>query len=232
MGFFDRLKAGAAPEWRAYVEHPFTDALADGSLPPQAFRSYLAQDYLFLIEFARAYALAIYKAPALADMRESATGLAAILDVEMDLHVRLCARWGISAADLERTPAEAATLAYTRYALDAGMRGDLLSLKVALAPCVIGYAEIARRLLVRHPSATAEDNPYAAWIAEYSGHPYQAIAAAARAQLDRLADGYLTPRREGELLDVFRDATRLETAFWDAGWRPADPLSPDRTRSR
>ena len=229
MSFFDRLKAGAACEWRAYVEHPFTDALADGSLPPAAFRSYLAQDYLFLIEFARAYALAIYKAPTLGDMRHAAASLAAILDVEMDLHVRLCARWGISAANLERTPAEAATLAYTRYALDAGMRGDLLSLKVALAPCVVGYAEIARRL-ARHPSAA--DNPYRAWIAEYAGAPYQEIAAAAIVDLDRLAEAYLTPRREDDLIGVFREATRLETAFWDMGWRMAGEVSPDRTRSR
>ncbi len=216
MDFFERLKAGAAPEWHAYVEHPFTEALADGSLPRSAFRAYLAQDYLFLIEFARAYALAIYKAPTLADMREQSGGLAAILDVEMDLHVRLCARWGLSAADLERTPAEAATLAYTRYVLDAGMRGDLLALKVALAPCVIGYAEIGLRL-ARHPLAAA-DNPYRAWIAEYAGTPFQAVAGAARAHLDRLAEGYLTPRREGDLTNVFRDATRLETAFWDMAW--------------
>ncbi len=220
MDFFDRLKAGAAAEWRAYVEHPFTDALADGSLAPAAFRSYLTQDYLFLIEFARAYALAIYKAPTLADMRESAGGLAAILDVEMDLHVRLCARWGVSAADLEHAPAAPETLAYTRYALEAGMRGDLLALKVALAPCVIGYAEVARRL-VRQPFASAVDNPYRAWIAEYAGPAYQEVAGAARAHLDRLAADYLTPRREGELLAIFRDATRLEAAFWDAGWRAA-----------
>ena len=222
MGLFDRLRAAAAAEWRAYAEHPFTDALADGSLPSDAFRAYLAQDYLFLIEFARAYALGIYKAPTLADMRESASGLAAILDVEMDLHVRLCARWGVSAQELEATPAAPETLAYTRYALDAGMRGDLLTLKVALAPCVIGYAEIAVRL-ARHPSAASASNPHRAWIAEYAGDPYQAVAAAARAHLDRLANAYLTPRREAELLGVFREATRLETAFWDVGWRLVDP---------
>ena len=97
MGFFERLKTVASIEWRAYTEHPFTNALADGSLPEAAFRHYLVQDYLFLIQFARAYALAVYKSPRLADMREAAAGLSAILDVEMDLHVKLCAGWGLSA---------------------------------------------------------------------------------------------------------------------------------------
>jgi thiaminase/transcriptional activator TenA len=59
MSFFERLKTAASAEWRAYTEHPFTNALADGSLAEAAFRHYLVQDYLFLIEFARAYALSV-----------------------------------------------------------------------------------------------------------------------------------------------------------------------------
>jgi thiaminase (transcriptional activator TenA) len=220
VSFFERLKTAASAEWRAYTEHPFTNAMADGSLAEAAFRHYLVQDYLFLIEFARAYALAIYKSPDLADMRESAAGLSAILDVEMDLHVKLCAGWGLSPDDLEGAPPAVEMLAYTRYVLDAGMRGDLLALKVALAPCVIGYAEIATRLALL-PGADAPANPYRAWIAEYAGAPYQEVAASACAQLERLADRYATPAREAELIAIFREATRLEADFWEMGWRVA-----------
>jgi thiaminase/transcriptional activator TenA len=220
MSFFERLKASALAEWRAYAEHPFTAGMADGTLPEVAFRHYLVQDYLFLIEFARAYALAVYKSPQLADMRAAAAGLSAILDVEMNLHVKLCGSWGLSAADLERAPAAAETLAYTRYVLDAGMRGDLLSLKVALAPCVIGYAEIGTRLAAR---AAIANSPYRAWIEEYAGAAYQDVAAAARAHLDRLAERYVTPAREAELIETFREATRLEAAFWEMGWRAGAP---------
>ena len=127
MSFFDRLKARAFGEWRAYTEHPFTNGMADGSLAETAFRHFLVQDYLFLIEFARAYAVAVYKSPKLADMREAAAGLSAILDVEMDLHVKLCAGWGLARGDLEKAPPAAEILAYTRYVLDTGMRGDLLA---------------------------------------------------------------------------------------------------------
>jgi thiaminase/transcriptional activator TenA len=222
MTFFERLKTQASAEWRAYTTHPFTAGLADGTLPDAAFRHYLVQDYLFLIEFARAYALAVYKSPELADMREAAAGLSAILDVEMNLHVKLCAGWGLSPQDLEQAPPASETLAYTRYVLDAGMRGDLLTLRVALAPCVIGYAEIATRLMAQPKEgakAGATNNPYRVWIDEYAGAPYQAVAAGARAHLDRLADRYVTPAREAELVAVFREATRLETDFWDMGWR-------------
>lgn len=218
MGIFERLKTAASAEWRAYTEHPFTNGMADGSLAEAAFRHYLVQDYLFLIEFARAYALAVYKSPSLADMREAAGGISAILDVEMNLHVKLCAGWGLSATDLEQAPPAVEMLAYTRYVLDAGMRGDLLALKVALAPCVIGYAEIAARLAA-HPNAPAESNPYRVWIAEYAGGAYQDVAAKAQAHMENLADRYATPAREAELVAIFKEATRLEADFWEMGWR-------------
>jgi thiaminase/transcriptional activator TenA len=218
VSFFEHLKKQASAEWRAYTEHSFTEGLADGSLPEAAFRHYLVQDYLFLIEFARAYALAVYKSPDLADMREAAAGLSAILDVEMNLHVKLCAGWGLSPDDLERAPPASEMLAYTRYVLDAGMRGDLLALKVALAPCVIGYAEIATRLAAK-PGANAANNPYGVWIAEYAGTPYQEVAANALKHLDSLAERYVTPAREAELIAIFREATRLEADFWEMGWR-------------
>ena len=58
---FDRLKESCAKDWQKYTEHEFVRQLGAGTLPEAAFRHYLIQDYLFLIQFARAYALAVYK---------------------------------------------------------------------------------------------------------------------------------------------------------------------------
>jgi thiaminase/transcriptional activator TenA len=98
------------------------------------------------------------------------------------------------------------------------MRGDLLTLRVALAPCIIGYAEIAGRLSAQ-PDASITKNPYRVWIDEYASAPYQEVAAKARAHLDSLANRYATPAREAELVTIFKEATRLETDFWEMGWR-------------
>jgi len=162
----------------------------------------------------------VYKSATLADMREAAAGLSAILDVEMKLHVKLSASWGLAPEDLEQATPAVETLAYTRYVLDTGMRGDLLALQVALAPCVIGYAEIATRLAAR-PGTLAATNPYRVWIEEYSGAPYQQVAAKARAQLERLADLYATAAREAELVVIFKAATLLEADFCEMSWRAA-----------
>jgi len=212
---FDRLKADAAEDWRAYVDHAFVRGLGDGSLPKDCFRHYLIQDYLFLMQFARAYALAAYKAPDLDALRYAAKAMGAILD-ETRLHVRLAGEWGASEADLEAATEARATIAYTRFVLDAGMKGDLLDLMTALAPCVIGYAEIGAAW-AKAPRGLSADNPYRGWIAEYSGAAYQAVAAEARDELDRLAAASLTEARYPRLLHLFRQATRLEADFWQMG---------------
>jgi thiaminase/transcriptional activator TenA len=215
MDIFDRLKAAASADWESYVDHAFVRQLGAGTLPQAAFRTYLVQDYLFLIQFARAYALATYKCRALADMRSAQAGLAAVLS-EMELHVRLCGRWGLSPQDIEAAPEHQATVAYTRFVLDCGAAGDLLDLHVALAPCVIGYAEIGRTLARAGPAALGE-HPYGEWIGEYASDGYQDVAARARRYLDDLAAQAMTERRFVELAALFGTASRLEADFWQMG---------------
>ena len=93
---FETLKARCHDDWNAYITHAFVRALGNGSLPRECFEHYLKQDYLFLLHFARAYALAIYKSSTLADMRNAKNTLAALLDEEISLHTAFCADWGIS----------------------------------------------------------------------------------------------------------------------------------------
>lgn len=216
MDIFDRLKVAAAADWATYVEHDFVRQMGEGSLPQAAFRTYLTQDYLFLIQFARAYALATYKSRTLADMRAAKAGLSAILDLEMELHVRLCGRWGLSPEELEAAPEHQATVAYTRYVLDCGQSGDLLDLHVALAPCVIGYAEIGARLAAEIGLAL-ESHPYREWIGEYAGETFQSVARDARRHLDELAARAMTERRFADLAALFGKASRLEADFWQMG---------------
>ncbi|SOB78150.1 thiaminase (transcriptional activator TenA) [Marinobacter sp. LV10R510-11A] len=212
---FEDLKKNCPTEWRDYIEHSFVRQLGNASLAPEAFQHYLKQDYLFLIQFARAFALAAYKSPTLSDLRQAKDGLQAILDTELDLHIRYCNEWGISEDELANLPEARATLAYTRYVLDTGNRGDLLDLHVALSPCMVGYGEIAN-WLDRAETIRGGANPYDAWIAMYESDEFQdAMQAEIRWLDERLAD--VSPARFEQLTRIFRDATRLEIDFWDMG---------------
>jgi thiaminase/transcriptional activator TenA len=215
LELFPRLRAESL-SWQTYVAHPFVDGIQDGSLPKTAFRYYLGQDYLFLIHFARAYALAAYKADTLADIRDAAAGMSAIVDTEMALHIEYCAGWGLSEPEMESVPEASATMAYTRYVLEKGHQGDLLDLYVALAPCVIGYGEIGARL-AGDPRTMRNGNPYAPWIDMYAGDDYQTVACAHAETLDRLWVRRAGRGRVDGLTRIFEEASRLEADFWQMG---------------
>lgn len=213
---FNRLKSACQSDWEAYTRHRFVVALGAGTLPEASFRYYLQQDYLFLIHFARAYALAAFKAEDLAELRSAAAAVSAIVDTEMGLHVAFCERWGMSEAEMAALPEDPANMAYTRYVLERGLSGDSLDLAAALAPCVVGYAEIGT-WLAENATARGDDNPYQEWIDTYAADDYQEVAWAHADQLDRLLQRRGGPGRIESLQRTFAEATRLEVGFWQMG---------------
>jgi len=213
---FGKLRSACSNEWDAYCNHEFVSRIGDATLPEQRFRHYLEQDYLFLIHFSRAWALAVYKAETLNEMRAAATTLNNILNYEMDLHVKYCAGWGLSEEEMQQIEEAGPNMAYTRYVLDRGLAGDILDLHVALAPCIIGYAVIGKSLEA-DSSTKLEGNPYKEWIETYAAEDYQNVARAAVSHLDELGALRMGPGRFQSLVMTFRKATSLEIGFWDMG---------------
>jgi thiaminase (transcriptional activator TenA) len=213
---FSRLVRASEAEWYAYTRHPFVLQLAAGDLPEACFRRYLVQDYLFLLHFARAWGLAVYKSDTLSEMRRAQRLVTATLDVEIGLHLDYCRGWGLSEAEMRAESEAPATIAYTRFVLDRGLAGDRLDLETALAPCIIGYAVIAAER-VANPATRLDGNRYREWLDMYAGAEYQDLAREAEAAL-----GEQFARRGGEgrlksLAANFAVAARLEAQFWQMG---------------
>jgi thiaminase/transcriptional activator TenA len=214
-GLFGRLRRDSGAVWQHYIHHPFVLALGDGSLPKEKFQRFLVQDYLFLIQYARAYALLAYKHGNLPDMQAALRTATMLLEVEMQLHVEYCAGWGLNEAAMAAAPQSLELLAYTRFVLELGAAGDSLDLMVALAPCIAGYAEIGAMLA----DQAKPDNPYKAWIDTYTGPNYTKSVQTAMTGLDELGAKRGAAARYSQLLTVFTKAAELEAAFWETGWR-------------
>jgi thiaminase/transcriptional activator TenA len=219
QGLYGRLREQAGAEWQRYVAHPFLNQLADGTLPQAAFRRYLTQDYLFLIHFARSYALLVSKLRTLPEMRAAAASLNAILG-ELPLHVGYCAEWGLDEESMAREVEAMETVNYTRYVLDIGHSGDALDLLAALLPCVAGYAEIGLGLL-HDPQTHLHNNPYASWIRNYGDEGYLQGVNAAINLLESVWQQRGAESRFAELSEIFTTATRLEGNFWQMGLNAA-----------
>lgn len=217
---FSLLRETAIGPWRDYTRHAFVKGLGDGSLPREAFLHYLQQDYVFLIHFSRAWALAIVKSETFSEMQAATAMVNALVSEEMQLHVTLCEAEGISNEQLYATPERAENLAYTRFVLEAGYSGDFLDLLVALAPCVLGYGEIGYRL-----KQEASADLYAEWINTYASADYQNACSDCATLLEealvhRLGPDYTKTPRWARLCETFKKATELEVGFWQMGIEP------------
>jgi thiaminase/transcriptional activator TenA len=213
---FGALRRDCGDDWDAYVNHRFVRELASGALSQAEFLAWMVQDYLYLIQYTRAYALLIYKSTTVDQMRSAAAIVSALLNSEMSLHRRQLQEAGISEADLEQAQESIETLAYGRYLLDRAQTGDVLDLLVTLSACLAGYGEIGLRLMA-DPATRLEGNPYRSWIETYGGAEYCGLVREGLARLEDVARQLGGEARYRLLLAQFRQAVRLEIAFWDAG---------------
>ncbi|SPO02903.1 probable thiamin biosynthesis protein thi-4 [Cephalotrichum gorgonifer] len=202
------------PVWHEFVHHPFVMAMGNGKLPLESFKGYIIQDYLYLIHFARAHALAAYKATNSGNIIRSNEIVTHIFR-EIKLHIEYCKSFGISIDEIESTPEMQACTAYTRFLLDIGHSQDLLALQVALAPCTLGYGDVAK-MLFHHPDTKRSDegNTYWAWIENYVADDYTEAVRLASEQLETEV-GRQTPERIEELVKIFIHGTKLEIGFWE-----------------
>ncbi len=212
--FAHDLRAHADDVWEAQHAHPFVTGIGDGTLPEEAFRFYVRQDYVFLIDYGRLLALGAARAPRLHHMRRFAALAQAILETEMDLHREYAAAWGISAGELEAEQAAPATAGYVDFLLRTAALGDFAELAAALLPCMWGYAEIGNRLGARPRPAHLL---YRQWIEMYAGDAFQELAAWSRELVDAAA-AEVAGLGHDRMHRAFIASSRHELAFWESAW--------------
>jgi thiaminase/transcriptional activator TenA len=210
--FTDELRALADPVWRAQHDHPFVRAIGAGSVDHARFAFWVRQDYLFLIDYARLFALATARAPDLETMTAFARLAHETLETEMALHRAYAARFGISQAELESEIKAPATQAYTDFILRVAALGDYAELVAALLPCMWGFSEIGLALKQR---GLPTDPLAAQWVEMYGSDDFAALAGWCRDILDRLAADLPESHRR-RLRDAFLTSSRHELRFWDA----------------
>ena len=213
---FNLLKENHKDNWLLYTKHEFINKLINDTLKEEKFLNYLIQDYLFLIQFSKAWSLAILKSDNLEEMKIAASTVNDLINFEMELHITLCANYGISKSDLENADEENANIAYTRYVLELGYSGDFLDLLSALAPCVLGYGEIGLNCQNSNPKTLM----YKKWIETYSSIEYQDVCKNVSGLIDkafllRLGTNFENTYKWKKVNQIFKKATLLEVDFWN-----------------
>ncbi|HLS61007.1 MAG TPA: thiaminase II, partial [Virgibacillus sp.] len=60
--FSERLREKVDPIWSSYLEHPFVKGIGEGTLDREKFEHYMKQDYIYLFEYSRIFAIGSAKA--------------------------------------------------------------------------------------------------------------------------------------------------------------------------
>ena len=211
--FSDRLHARAKEIWERNHSHPFVQAIGTGTLPEHKFAYYLKQDYIYLMDYSKLFALGVIKAHNVETMAKFAEILNETIQVEMDIHRHYALEFGITSQQLEDTEPTPTTLAYSGYMLNAAQHGTLADLIACLLPCAWDYYEIGLLLKERN-GKNLDNNPYAKWIDSYSSPEFGEAHKWLIALLEELTEGM--PEKELQRLEKhFLVTSRYEYLFWD-----------------
>lgn len=215
MGFIEGVEERSLPVRQAILRHPFVQGIGRGDLDLERFKHYIAQDYVYLIDYARALALGAARAPELETMSWFAGLLDETLNTEMELHRGYCAQFGISREELEDTRPAPTTVAYTSYLIRVASQGSFGELAASLLPCQWGYWEIGDHLDRQGPPSHAP--LYAEWVEMYSSTEFRDLAMHLRTITDRIGSS-ASPDEQAAMENAYVTSLRLEHQFWDMSW--------------
>ena len=210
-----RLHDAAAPIWEACLKHPFVTGIGDGTRAAEKFRYFMLQDYLYLFDYARVFALGVVKARDPRLMRIFAANVDAILGGEMEIHRTYMARLGITEEQVFAVKPALDNLSYTNYMLSVASTGGPAEIVASILACSWSYAEIGQAL-ARIPGA-AEHPFYGEWIRGYASDSYAATNQSLIELMDELAAG-ASGEQMARLTDIFVNCSRYELGFWDMSW--------------
>ncbi len=207
MKLSERLLQDTHALWQAWLPHPFTRGVADGTLPHPVFLRWLAQDYRFVSEGRRALAVLLAKAPPAA--LDELAGTLHAWDAELGLFRAAARREG---AALEAAPCFV-TQAY----------GDFLLATAHREPFAVGWAVLFGVERAYYDAwrwareRAAPDTPYRPWLENWGSDAFGAFVAGLAARLDALAPGLDAATLE-RLRACFAHTARLEYHFWEMAW--------------
>jgi thiaminase/transcriptional activator TenA len=218
MSSFSRgLKAKALKVWEEGYNHPFVQELGKGTLDREKFKFYLLQDYQYLLQYAKVFAIAAVKS----DTEELMTNFSKIqymiLAKEMDVHREYMAGFGVTREEMLSVKPSLYNSAYTANMIAYGQTGGLAEVLAAVFPCAWTYADYAKRLKEQY-AANLEGNFYKTWIENYASDEFSDSFEWFYDALDNLVSNMSDKQRE-KITEIFISSVEFEYLFWDMSYK-------------
>ena len=215
MNTVDKLLAAAAEIWKSYNEHPFVLGIQNGTLNKEKFRYYMIQDYLYLEDYAKTFAVGVAKAKSI-EIANLFAKYIPVMNGELNVHDGYLARLGVTQEEIDSTSRSLDNLSYTSYMLRVAYEEGEAEILAAILSCAYSYEFIAKNIVKNNP-ASIYDAFYGDWIRGYISAGYAEENIILLEELNRLTENY-TEKQIQHLVDIFVACSRYELAFWEMSW--------------
>ncbi len=216
MTTMERLLAKSATVWEAYYDHPFVLGIQNGTLDLEKFRYYILQDYWYLVDYAKTFAIGIAKAKSLETTQLFSGYIHALTHSEMDIHRGYMGRLAITQEALDETAPALDNVSYTSYMLRVAYEEGEAEILTSILACAVSYEVIAKNMVKNQPDCL-KDGFYGDWIAGYASEKYAKENEILIAMVNKLTVDYDEKQRK-HLEDIFLNCSKYELGFWNMAW--------------
>ncbi|TDB68102.1 TenA family protein [Arundinibacter roseus] len=190
--------------------HPFNQELKKGTLPAEKFSFYIYQDSLYLVEFARALAVAATRAAQADQMLQLLDFSRNALLVERVLHEGFLQKMPQPVVR-EMAPA---CFAYTHYLRSVCAHEPFEVAVAALLPCFWIYKKNGDAIF----SGQTIPNSYQQWIDTYAGEEFAEAVQKAMDLCNQVA-AQASESMQQRMKVAYRTSARMEFLFWESAYQ-------------
>lgn len=216
MKFTDYLFREAEPIWSEYINHQFLKELGEGTLEREKFKNYLIEDYLYLKEYTKVFAIAMTKSKSIKEIKFYYETIKGILEDENAVHIKYLKEFGVDIEKLDELKCSNVNSNYTSYMLKVALEGGIKEIVAVTMPCTWSYFYIGNKLSKIYGENLSE-NYYRAWIESYSSKEYKILVDNWIKYIDNMNIN-LESRVANELLYIFKKASMYEMEFWNMAY--------------
>ena len=217
MSFSRGLKAKAGKIWEDGYNHPFVQELGMGTLNKEKFKFYLLQDYLYLLQYSKVFAIAAVKSDTEELMTNFTKSQYFILANEMNVHREYMANFGITQEEMLSVQSSLFNRTYTANMLSFGLTGGLAEVLASVFPCAWTYSDYGKRLKEQYADKL-EGNFYKSWIENYASDEFSGSFEWFYDVLDDLVSN-MTDKQRKKIEEIFISSVEFEYLFWDMAYK-------------
>lgn len=220
MQFIDYLYGKTEDIWQKLYTHPFIEGLINGDLPIEKFKYYLEQDYLYMWEHVKIFAIGITKTDDKEIIRKFTGLLNNAMNNEMAIHRGVMEDFGMDPKESEKKEPNMTNISYCNYRISQALIGGYEEILMVLMACDLGYVNIFRHIEKTNPEAKNHDT-YGPFITGYLDETYMAYVDSTVDEINEIGKD-MTEIKRDILIDIFKNCLIYELKFWDMVYNEGD----------